>query len=79
MSIPGEGQLLRQLRGFGKVMVQPEEAKTFVFELRGTLCVWDGCNAGVEVVDWGGALGGCWGELAEIAFEWDVDVVCEVW
>ncbi|ODM23280.1 hypothetical protein SI65_00869 [Aspergillus cristatus] len=35
LTIPGEGQPVRQLRRFDKVMVQPGETKTFVFGLRG--------------------------------------------
>lgn len=42
VTIPGDGQPMRQLRGFDKVMVHPGETKTFEFELRRRdLSVWD--------------------------------------
>lgn len=42
VTIPDEGQPMRQLRGFDKVMVCPGETKTFEFELRRRdLSVWD--------------------------------------
>lgn len=42
LTIPGEGQLIRQLRGFDKVVVRPGETETFEFELRRRdLSVWD--------------------------------------
>ncbi|OJJ85358.1 uncharacterized protein ASPGLDRAFT_73965 [Aspergillus glaucus CBS 516.65] len=42
MSIPGEGQPVRQLRGFDKVMLGPGETRTFEFGLRRRdLNIWD--------------------------------------
>lgn len=42
VSIPGEGQPVRQLRGFDKVMLGPGETRTFEFGLRRRdLSIWD--------------------------------------
>lgn len=42
VTIPGDGQPVRQLRGFDKVLLSPGETKSFEFELRRRdLSVWD--------------------------------------
>lgn len=42
VTIPSDGQPMKQLRGFDKIMVRPGETKTFEFELRRRdLSVWD--------------------------------------